>query len=150
KKIVNVSENITRVINIIKRYIAYYVFLSISFFYTGSESSFISNLMEFSKNQSTLNFKIANFFNSENNATVIKLTKLMHNIISLLTMDEKKQKVILKNTREKEKYMDTFTFLNELGQEFVQNNFVKFLKKTTNTKSENKESKKEENDENLL
>src|SRR6185437_2128951 len=57
-----INQYIEDFINIIKRYIAYYVFLSISFFYTGSESSFISNLMEFSKNQSTLNFKIANFF----------------------------------------------------------------------------------------
>src|SRR5689334_3449390 len=72
EKLVNSTENVVRIISIIKRYIAYYIFLMIGYWYSYDKESYSRNLVEFMTNQSQFNFKIENFFNSENNATLVK------------------------------------------------------------------------------
>ena len=56
--IVQNQSNVNNIIEIIKRYLAYYIFLYIGFFYKGKKDTYINNVIEFSKNQSGFNFKI--------------------------------------------------------------------------------------------
>ena len=117
KEIVYDEDSIFTVIEIIKRYLAYYIFLYIGFFYKGKFDTYINNIIEFSKNQGTYNFKIENFFNSENNSNLIKFYELITNILVILDSDKSKKLV------DNEKYKSAFEFLNGLGEEFVNNVF---------------------------
>lgn len=123
KKIVNEENNVIKIINIIKRYVAYYMFLFISFFYKGDHREYMANLTEFTKHQSTTNFKIPDFFNAENNSTISKFGILLHLTIELLKMDESTRKTKLKDEIMKKKYMGSVLFLNSLDKDFVKKNF---------------------------
>jgi hypothetical protein len=48
------EDNVKTVINMIRRYIGFYFFLTIGFHYTGKKETFINNIIEFSKNQGSL------------------------------------------------------------------------------------------------
>ena len=56
----------------IKRYLCIYLFLYIGFFYGNADSTYMNNIVEFTKNAIQYNYKIDNFFNSESNALVVK------------------------------------------------------------------------------
>lgn len=118
-KILNDEDNTNKIIEIIKKYIAYYTFMSIAFFYKDKIEMFINNIIEFSKNQPGFNFKIINFFNSESNSTVIKFYYLIKNILNLVDADTVK----LQQLAKKSDYSEAIKFLNEFGQEFVNANF---------------------------
>ena len=66
------SENEDKIYQILSRYLAYYLFLTIAYFYSGKKETFVNNLIEFSKNQPTFKMKINDFFNSENNGNILK------------------------------------------------------------------------------
>lgn len=117
--IVGNQHSVNTVIEIIKRYIAYYIFMTISIFYKGKLDTFINNVIEFSKNQPGFGLKIENFFNSENNSNIIKFYSFINNIITLLDVDTNK----LEQLSKKSEYKDSIIFLNELGEEFVNANF---------------------------
>ena len=118
-KILNDEDNTTKIIEIIKKYIAYYVFMSFAFFYKGKIETYINNVIEFSKNQPGFNFRIINFFNSESNSIIIKFYTLIKNILILVDADPVKLQQLAKKTE----FKDTIKFLNEFGQEFVNSNF---------------------------
>jgi hypothetical protein len=75
------DEIYNNIVEIIKKYISYCLFLVIGFFYTGKYDTFVNNIIEFSKNQVGFNLKIKNFFNSESNANILKYFTLIRNII---------------------------------------------------------------------
>ena len=62
QQLINNKENLDRIMNIIKRYIAYYYFLSIAYYYTSTLKDYRNNLIQYSKLQENSTFTIKNFF----------------------------------------------------------------------------------------
>ena len=115
-EIVKINENI--ILNILKRYCAFYIYFSIAYYYEGDRDLFITNLLETSKNQQNSKYQIENFFNSENNAKIIKLFTVIKNILELQKFkDFDRIKIILENNPVK--YNDTINIFNLLGEDFI-------------------------------
>lgn len=131
KALVNNEDNVIRIIEIIKRYIAYYIFLFMGFLYQGSRENYINNIVEYTKNQSSYTLKITNFFNSENNANIIKFYDLIKNIEFVINIPDAKNSILV-TPKGKLKYQDAIDFLNELGQTFIDQN----IKLTSKAKTE--------------
>jgi hypothetical protein len=120
RQIVTNEDNVNIIVKIIKRYIAYYLFLTIGFFYTQKNDAFINNIIEFSKNQGGYNYKVENFFNSENNSNIIKFYEIIKKVLIILTTEQNK----LSSLTTKPEFKSSIEFLNELGQEYVESVFV--------------------------
>ena len=113
------------IINIIKRYCAFYIYLGIAYYYKGNKDLFITNILEISKNQKDSTFQIANFYNSENNS---KIFVFYINIKDILILSEYKSidkiKILLQNNPEK--YRETILLFDDLGEDyFIDNFFIK-------------------------
>lgn len=117
--IVNNEDNVTRVFELIKKYIGYYTFLTIGLFNDGKEETFINNVIEFSKNQGGFELRIKSFFNSNSTANIIKLNSTNKQTQTILEADQGKLRNIIKMP----KYKDTIDYLNSLGNQFVTDNF---------------------------
>ena len=117
------EDNTNYILNIIKRYIAYYIYLGIAYYYNGDRDLFITNILESSKNQKTSIIQIQNFFNSENNSKIISFYTIIKNIIKLLefkTID--RIKIILQNNPII--YDTTIELFNIIGEDYIINNFL--------------------------
>lgn len=112
------KENLDYIVNIIKRYVAYYYFLSIAFYYTGTLKDFRNNIIQCSILQENLNFQIKNFFDTDNNYKLITFYKLLKDIIYVITLSD-----IQKANINLQEYGDALSFLKKLGEEYV-NNFL--------------------------
>src|SRR5437868_2128378 len=88
RDLVKNEDNVKTIVNIVKRYLIFYLFLTIGAFYKEKEDIYINNIVEFTKNQVSFPFRVDNFFNSENNALVIKYYKLIQSIM-IIVNDEK-------------------------------------------------------------
>jgi hypothetical protein len=122
------EDNVNIIFEIIKRYIAVYLFLTIGCQKTNKNDSFINNLVEFNKNQDRYKLKINNFFNSDNNAIIIKNVNMVGNIINLLENIADKNK--LEKLVQKSEYKEPVEFINILGQDYIEKNFsLESLKK---------------------
>lgn len=119
RELVKNEDNVHTITNIIKRYITFYLFLTIGAFYNGKIDTYVNNVVEFSKNQAAYPFRVENFFNSENNALLIKYNELIKNIITLVDLDQTK----LNNYSHKPEYKDAVSFLNTLGSEYINTAF---------------------------
>ena len=126
KEIFSIVKNdsyVELIINIIKRYCAFYLYIGLSYYYTGTHSLFITNLIESSKYQKDSTIQISDFFNSENNSKIIKFYYDIKNFLFLFefkTID--KIKILLMNNPLK--YDSTIKIFNELGEDYVANNFL--------------------------
>jgi hypothetical protein len=109
------SEIKIKITETIKRYLALYLFLYIGFFYGNSDSTYMNNIVEFTKNQSEYNFKIEGFFNSESNATVIKYYQMIKKLLNLLDADTSQKKDTLNDRPD---YKDIIKIKKDLGEEF--------------------------------
>lgn len=118
KELVKSNEALNTISEIIKRYVFFYLFLTIGFNYQSKVDTFINNIVEFTKNQPEHNFKIENFFNSESNALIIRYNTMIHNMLNLLSADQKKIDLL----KTKPDYKEVILFLNNLGMEFVTKN----------------------------
>ena len=121
--IVKNDSYVDLIINIIKRYCAFYIYIGISYHYTGTHSLFITNLIESSKYMKDSTIQISDFFNSENNSKIIKFYYDIKNFLFLFefkTID--KIKILLMNNPLK--YDSTIKIFNELGEDYVANNFL--------------------------
>lgn len=117
------KNNYKLVIEIIKRYCAYYIYLGIAYYYDGGRDLFITNMIESSKIQKDLTYQIQNFYNSENNSKIVKLYYNIKNIISLVefkTMD--RIKIVLSNNPIK--FESTILLFNNLGEDYVSEYFL--------------------------
>lgn len=130
KELVKSNDAVHTISETLKRYVAFYLFLTIGFNYTSKNDSFINNVVEFTKNQPEFNFKIDNFFNSESNSLLIKYNDMIHNILTLLDADQAKIDIL----KVKPNYKDTILFLNDLGGEYISKNFM--LNETTQKKDQ--------------
>jgi hypothetical protein len=117
------NKNMEFILNIIKRYCAFYLFFGISYYYKGDRDLFITNLVEFSRDQKMSTFQISNFFNSENNYKIIKFFTIIKQIIQLKEYKSiDRIKIILKN--KPILYQDTINFFEELGEDYIIDNFL--------------------------
>lgn len=124
-KITNNNSNILTIKNLLKKYIFYYIFLLISFFYKGQKDIFINNIIEFSRNQGNYSIHINNFFNSFSNSIIIKSFNFIKNIKTILNMTD----IQRKNIKDDIKYKKSIQFLNNLGTNFINKNLdIKQLK----------------------
>ena len=131
--LINSKSHTKFIIEIIKRYCAFYIYLGIAYHYKGDRDLFITNIVETSKNIKDSTFNINNFYNSENNSKIIVMFSIIKDIIKL--KDHKtieRIKIIINN--DPIKYGTTITLLNSIGEDyfekflFIEDNFHNLLK----------------------
>lgn len=123
KKLINNKENFQRIIDIIKRYVAYYFFLYIAYNYEGTVKDFRNSLIQYSKLQESSTYQIKNFYDTENNYRLIKFFKIIKDCKKLLLMTQIQMKEIYV-----EDYKDTIEFLNNLGREYVDSYLLQLVR----------------------
>ncbi len=124
QQLINNKENLNRIMDIIKRYVAYYYFLSLAYYYTGTIKEYRNNLIQYSKLQENSTFTIKNFFDTENNYQVIKFFKVIKDVSKIIVMTD-----LQKKTLNPLDIKDAIIFLNGLGKDYI-NNYL--LAVTTN------------------
>jgi hypothetical protein len=126
KDIIDVIKNESYyevIMNIIKRYCAFYIYLGIAYYYEGGRDLYITNIIESSRYQKDATFQITNFFNSENNSKIITFYIDIKNFLSLLqfkTID--KIKIVLLNNPLK--FESTIRLFNDLGEDYILEYFL--------------------------
>ena len=131
--IIGNKKQISYIIEIIKRYCAFYIYLGIAYNYIGDRELFITNIIETSKNIKDGTFSISNFYNSDNNAKIISFFQIIKDIIQLKEFKTiERIKIILGN--DPIKYNDTINLLNDIGEDYfseyflIDNNFHNIIK----------------------
>ena len=125
QKLIQNKENLTRILDIIKRYIAYYYFLSIAYYFNGTIKEFRNNLIQYSKLQETSpEFMIKNFFDTENNYQIIMFFKIIKDVSNIITMTELQRKTL--NPLE---VKDAVNFLKTLDTEYINNYLLMIVRK---------------------
>ena len=129
----NKKEQIQYIVDIIKRYCAFYIYLGIAYYYKGDRELFITNIIETSKNIKDGTFVIINFYNSDNNSKIIQMFTIIKDILQLQDYKTiERIKIILGN--EPVKYSHTIILLNQIGEDFfneyflIKDNFHNILK----------------------
>jgi len=107
------------ILETIKKYITIYLFLYIGFFYSKSESSYINNIVEITKNQSQYDFKIIDFFNSESNSLIIESYQLISHINSYINAPPSKKEILAKS----KSFEKAINFLAAFKEDFIETNF---------------------------
>jgi hypothetical protein len=116
--IIKNENNYNVIINIIKRYCAYYIFLGLIYYYNGSRDLYITNIIEISRYQKDAIIQIPDFFNSENNSKLAIYFNDIKNLLSLLQLKSiDKIKIILFNNIIK--YDSTIKLINDLGEDYI-------------------------------
>merc|ERR1711871_1682994 len=117
--VINIKSNYKIVIGILKRYCAYYIYLSIAYMYDGGRDLFATNIIESSKNQKDGTFQIDNFFNSENNAKLISFFNDIKNLLTVIKLGKTMEqiKIILGNNPIK--FESTINLINNLGEDYI-------------------------------
>lgn len=101
----------------------YYFFIGLSYYYKGGRDSFITNIIEISKNQAKSKIKIPGFFNSNSNGIIIKTYDLVKNLLELVeqkTIDRIKSTI----TNAPIKFQSTQEFIKNISIDFFKNNIV--------------------------
>jgi hypothetical protein len=113
------KEDIQKIINdYLKTYLYYYFFIGLTYHYQGGRDTFITNMVEISKNQSKSKVKILDFFNSDANGSIIKFFTIIKNILELVPLKTlEKIKIALINAPIK--FQTTLEFINYFGEEFI-------------------------------
>lgn len=118
-KVINNVDGSNKVVEYIKKYLAFYVFMTFGFYYSQKMEMYINNIVEFSKNQAGFGLKINGFFNSESNALLIEFYNMIKNILLILDSDNAK----IEQLKKKTEFKNTFKFLDELGSDIVEHSF---------------------------
>jgi hypothetical protein len=116
--VIKKESYLVSVLNIFKRYCAFYIYLGIAYYYEGGRDLYITNIIEASRFQRDSTFQITNFFNSENNAKIIIFYNDIKNFLSLLTFKTiDKIKIVLSNNSLR--YESTIKLFNDLGEDYI-------------------------------
>jgi len=118
------KNNSIYIFEIIKRYLAYYIYLSISYFYTESRDLYITNIIESSKDQKNATFKIDNFFNSDNNSKLINFFNDIKNLLSVIKLSKSIDKIKEQLNNNPIKFDSTIKLIKILGEEHIINYFL--------------------------
>jgi hypothetical protein len=116
--IVKNESNYTYIVNTIKRYCAFYIYLGIAYHYTGGRELYITNIIESGKNQKNLTFDIPNFYNSENNSKLITFFNDIKNILSLIQLGKTMDKIKIILTSSPLKYDSTIKLISTLDEDY--------------------------------
>lgn len=116
QKLINDKEKLQSIINIIKRYVAYYCFLYMAYSYAGNIKDFRNNLIQISKMQETLTYHIKNFYDTENNYQLTVFFKIISDAKKILLMTPLQKKTLNIN-----EVKDAVDFLNTLGSDYIDN-----------------------------
>jgi len=123
ESLTNKKQRVSYILEIIKRYCAFYIYLGIAYYYKGDRELFITNIIETSKNIKDSTFSISNFYNSDNNAKIISMYTIIKDIIQLQEYKTiERIKIILGN--EPVKYALTIGLLNQLGEDYFNDYFL--------------------------
>lgn len=112
-------------VDVIKKYTAYYIYLSIAYYYEHGKESFTTNLFETSEQQKNSKYVIANFFNSYSNIKILEYYLIIRNIKQLY----KKFGTSIQNIYDlfknnPENFRSVIIFFNELEEEYIINNIL--------------------------
>lgn len=127
QKLINNKEKLQTTLNIIKRYVAYYCFLYLAYFYAGTIKDYRNNLIQLSKAQETSSFNIKNFYDTENNYQLTVFFKIITDSKKILLMTPLQRKT-LNNSENKE----AIDFLKGFDPEYID----KFILEIINTKTD--------------
>ena len=108
------QQNLARILDIIKRYITYYYFLSLAYNYPDTINTFRNNLIKYSKLQENSEFYVKNFFDTENNLQLITLFKVIKDISRILLMSDLQRKGLDLSV-----VKGAVDFLNTLSNEYI-------------------------------
>jgi hypothetical protein len=125
-KFVSKISNVNLIKNLIMKYIGYYLFLLIGINYNGKIENFNNNIIEFSRTQSNYKLKIDNFFNTESNSNIIKITRLIKEFLEFINKLSEGKKL-------EPNHLDNYSnelkeFLKSYGEDNIKN-FVELYKK---------------------
>jgi hypothetical protein len=115
KKFVTDEQSIKLLMDNIKKYVAYYMFIFLGYMYDGKNDIFKNNVVEISNSHNKQKLDIDDFFISESNANIFNLVELSNMIY--LIIETKVQKT--KNN--KQIYDDAQKIIDELGDKFIKN-----------------------------
>jgi hypothetical protein len=127
KEILNIIKNEAYyefILESMKRYCAFYIYLGISYYYTGGRDLFITNIIESSKNQKDSTFQIANFYNSENNSKLIRFFNDIKNIQTLIQEGKTMERIKILLDNNKIKYDSTINLFTDLGEDYITDHFL--------------------------
>ncbi len=117
------KSHVKYIVEVIKRYCAFYIYLGIAFYYKGDRDLYITNIIETSKNVKDGTFSISNFYNSENNAKIITMYTIVKDIIKLKEYKTiERVKIILNN--EPIRFGNTINLLNSIGEDYFNTYFM--------------------------
>ena len=120
KNITTNNEYISIIQNILMKYVFYYFFLTIGYFYKGEKDTFINNIIEFSKNQNNYDVEVKGFFNSESNSNIINIYILINNIKDLFKFSKSERE----NVKDNIKFREAIDILNTIGKNFINNKLL--------------------------
>lgn len=115
-QLVNNKDNFILVVDIIKRYVAYYFFLLIAYHYPGTIKDFRNNIIQYSKLQESSGDVIRNFFDSDNNHQLVTFFKLIKDVSRILLMTDLQLKTISRESVE-----GALKLIQSLGKTYVDN-----------------------------
>lgn len=118
RKLFNKEESFTYVYDIVKKYVSYYLFVHISYFYKYNEDILVNNIVEFANNQPQYNFKVKDFFNPDSNSKTIEFYKIVKNIYDFFKTDNAKEKDKIKNNFE---FKSAAALINNFDESFFIN-----------------------------
>lgn len=110
------SNNQKIIINVLKKYLAFIVYLNIAYYYQDEKDLFITNIVETSQSQSKSTYQIEDFYTTQHNAKIIDAYQIIKDIKllkKLRTIDKIKSILIIDPI----KYQLTIDFINLLGEE---------------------------------
>lgn len=114
QKLINNPQKEQLIGSMIERYLIYYYFLQIAYYYTGTAKQYGSNLIEYSRSQNS-----NNLFNAETNYLLLQLFQLTKEVASVIVMTD-----LQKNTLNKSNLLTTFDFIDQLGVDYVANHLI--------------------------
>jgi len=114
KSFVSKEDNLYFIKNTLIKYLLYYIFIMIGLNYVGSEKDFITNLIDFTREQINYPIKVEGFFLPESNNNIIKYTKLIKEFTEYLQISEQKK------SKEEDKFSKNLKeFINEIGEDKI-------------------------------
>ena len=128
KKIVSDNKHIKLIEDLIFKYIFYYMFACIGYFYEGKIDNFKNNVIEISKTYEHKQKNIKNFFTSESNSNIFSITDDARIMSELYNRNKF---IYNKGEKVEQKYENIYGFLRTFGDNFIKK-FSDILSKQTN------------------
>lgn len=127
-KLVNNKQNVSRIVDIIRKYLAYYYFIMIGFHFKGDIKTYRNNVIQLSKMQENLATYVEGFYNTDSNYKLILFFKLIKQIEEYLLMSDFQKKTITDD-----KYAQAIELLEQYGTDYVTNYLLDIIE-TNDTK----------------